>query len=555
MSINGQTSSQNVTDSDGGFSIALSPGTYTITFSAPNYSDAELKDLVVKAGETTEASTVMSNKDLVTTVDVVEKADAVGATAEAMLQERKLSAVVSDSIGREELATGTSSDAAGALEKVTGVSVVGDGFVYVRGLGERYSATQLNGAVVPTTEPEKRVVPLDLFPTGLIENIKIAKTYSPDLPAEFSGGLVQMQTIEFPTQKVFNLSIKTGFNTATTFNPFLTYPGGARRLLRLRRRARAACPSIIPRDARLFAGQFHASSSCRPSAGPSPTTGSRPPVDSARPAWTGRRSAAAPSAASASWAPSASPTSRNCRANCSAISGRAPARPIIFTDYPDYREYTEIGAPGRGVQCRHPADPEQQDSSSATPSRTTPKRSAREFAGYDGGVDNDLAGRSACATSSARCSPPAWRATTRLPAGTTACSTGSSPIRSPTRDEPDLREVFRNLLPDGRYIFAGTSTSGLRFFSNLDDQIYEPQADYSIPFFKGSISGLFKTGFRATVRRRDFEARRFLFQPQRITTLDLFLPSNQLFAPDNIRPDGFQIDRIHARHRHLQRRR
>ena len=63
----------------------------------------------------------------------------------------------------------------------------------------------------------------------------------------------------------------------------------------------------------------------------------------------------------------------------------------------------------------------------------------------------------------------------------------------------------------------------------------------AFPFFKGKVSGLFKTGVRATIRRRDFEARRFVFQPQRITTLDLYLPSNQLFAPDNIRPDGFQI--------------
>ena len=105
--------------------------------------------------------------------------------------------MVSDSIGREELNVGASSDAAGALQKVTGVSVVGGGFVYVRGLGERYNSTQLNGAAIPTTEPEKRVAPLDLFPASLIENIKIAKTYSPDLPAEFSGGVVQVTASMF----------------------------------------------------------------------------------------------------------------------------------------------------------------------------------------------------------------------------------------------------------------------------------------------------------------------------------------------------------------------
>src|SRR5262249_20399184 len=100
-----------------------------------------------------------------------------------------------------------------------------------------------------------RVVPLDLFPAGLIENIKIAKTYSPDLPAEFSGGLVQMQTIEFPAQRVFNVSMKGGFNTVTTFDRYLTYPSGGADFWGYGADARGI-PSTVPRDSRLFAGQF-----------------------------------------------------------------------------------------------------------------------------------------------------------------------------------------------------------------------------------------------------------------------------------------------------------
>src|SRR5262249_19678654 len=110
-----------------------------------------------------------------------------------------------------------------------------------------------------------------------------------------------------------------------------------------------------------------------------------------------------------------------------------------------------------------------------------------------------------------------------------------------TRDEPDLREGIRDLLPDGRYTFAASGSSRIPFFSDLTHRIYEPQVDYSVPFFRGSISGLFKMGIRTTVRRRDFGARRFLYAPQQFTTLNLFLPSNQLFGPDNIRPNGFQI--------------
>jgi hypothetical protein len=107
---------------------------------------------------------------------VVETIQATTATAESVVMERKLSPVVSDSISGEDISKSTASDAAGALEKVTGVSVVGDGYVYVRGLGERYSSTMLNNAMIPSTEPERRVVPLDLFPAALIDKVKVLKT-------------------------------------------------------------------------------------------------------------------------------------------------------------------------------------------------------------------------------------------------------------------------------------------------------------------------------------------------------------------------------------------
>ncbi len=537
IAINGQSSQNTVTDADGRFTVTISPGTYTLQISSPSHSTVDLSDVVVKAGETTEASTVMASKSLVTKVEVVERLTAVGATADALLQERKLSAVVSDSIGREELASGTSSDAAGALQKVTGVSVVGDGFVYVRGLGERYSSTQLNGALIPTTEPEKRVVPLDLFPAGLIENIKIAKTYSPDLPAEFSGGLVQMQTIEFPTQKMFDISVRTGFNTVTTFDRFLTYPGGSGDFLGFGKGSRAI-PPVIPADARVFPGQFNQqrlqefgrafSNNWEPTA-----------VESARPAldWSavgggtfGRFGIVG--AVSFSNRP-------QLQSELQRYLRQGAGSPVIFTDYPDFREYSESAKLGAVFNAAMRLTPNQKIIFRNTFTHDGEK-SAREFSGYDGGVDSNIFSqrlryieRSLVSTGvEGDHSFPKWR---------------NSLIRwqftysDSKRDEPDLREVVRGLLPDGRYTFSALGSSGIRFFSKLNDRIYEPQADYSIPFFKGAISGLFKTGVRVTVRQRDFEARRFLYSPQQFTTLNLFAPSNRLFGPDNIRPTGFQI--------------
>ncbi|MBS1876773.1 MAG: TonB-dependent receptor [Acidobacteria bacterium] len=539
IAINGSTSDSNVTDTDGRFTFALSPGTYVLRFSARGYAPVDVTGVAVKARELTEASTVLSNLSVTTTVEVVSSVGAIEATAEAMLQERKLSAVVSDGIGRDELATGVSSDAAGALQKVTGVSVVGSGFVYVRGLGERYSATQLNGALIPTTEPEKRVVPLDLFPAGLIENIKIAKTYSPDLPAEFSGGLVQLRTIEFPTQRVFNISTKTTFNTVTSFDRFLTYPGGgASDFFGFGSGARSL-PSAIPSDARLFPGQF--SKSELQSFGrafsdnwqPTAIGSMRPAVDwSAAGGGTFGRFGIV-----GAFTFSNKPQTQN---ELQRYLRQGAGSPIIFTEYPEFHEYSEEARMGVILNGAVRLTPNHKLVFLNTYTHEGEK-TAREFSGYDGGVDSYLSAerlryveRSLFSTGvegdhsfpGLRNSLVHWQFT----------------YSNSGRNEPDLREVIRNQVPDGRYIFAASGSSGLRFFTDLNDRIYEPQADYSIPFFKGGISGLFKTGVRVTVRRRDFNARRFQFSPQNFSTLNLYLPSNDLFAASNIRPDGFQIN-------------
>jgi outer membrane receptor protein involved in Fe transport len=537
VEIDGNSTSATVTDADGRFTIPLSPGSYKLRFTSANYTTVELADVAVKPGETTEASTVMSNKSAVTSVDVVERVTAVGATAEAVLQERKLSAVVSDSLGKEELTEGAASDAAGALQKVTGVSVVGGGFVYVRGLGERYSATQLNGAVVPTTEPEKRVVPLDLFPAGLIDNIKIAKSYSPDLPAEFSGGLVQLQTIEFPTQKVFNISMKTGFNTATTFSRFLTYPGDTADFFGFGAGARAI-PSIIPTDKRLFPGEFTPTQlqefgrAFSVNWDPLSDNAVRPAVDwSAVAGGTKGRFGLVGAFSFSNKPQTQSELQRYIR--------QGAGEPMIFTEYPDFREYTETARLGAIFNVAIRLNPNHKLIFRNTVTHDADK-STREFSGYDGGVDANITSqrlryvqRSLFSTgvggdhsfANLRNSLVRWQFT----------------YSDSGRDEPDLREIIRGQLPDGRNVFAASSSSGIRFFSKLDDRIYEPQGDYSIPFFKGGISGLFKTGVRVTVRRRDFSARRFVYTPIQFTTLNLFQPGNGLFAPANIRPNGFQI--------------
>jgi outer membrane receptor protein involved in Fe transport len=537
VAVDGQMDPRYVTDSDGRYTIAVAPGPHSLRFTAEGYLPVEIREVVVESGRPVEASTLMSSERVVTSIDVVEKLDAAQSTAEAMLLERKLSVVVSDSVSRQELSEGAAGTAAGALEKVTGVSVVGDGFVYVRGLGERYSATQLNGAIIPTTEPEKRVVPLDLFPTGMIESIKVAKTYSADLPAEFSGGLVQMQTMEFPSRHTFNVGIKGGFNTVTTFDRFLTYPGSAADFWGFGSGARAL-PAAIGNNRRLIQGVFPADQlqvfgrSFANIWEPTEVARQRPAADWSASGGTSFGKFGLVGGLTFSNRP-------QLRREFQRYLRMAGAQPIIFGEYPDFREYTEDARLGGVINLSYRVNPNNKLIYRNTWTHDTEK-SAREFQGLDGGTGSVINAQRLRYVERQVLSQSA-EGEHVLPSLRNSVFRWQFNFSNSRRNEPDLREVIRNVEDDGRLAFAALGSSGLRFFTDLKDRIYDPQADYSIPFYKGSVAALVKIGFRGTFRRRDFNARRFRFIPQQLSTLNLYLPSNALFAPENIRPSGFQI--------------
>ncbi|MEN9392365.1 MAG: hypothetical protein RLZZ104_708, partial [Pseudomonadota bacterium] len=107
-------------------------------------------------------------------------------------------------------------DIAGALGRVTGLSVVGNGYVYVRGLGDRYSLALLNGLPLPSPEPLRRVVPLDLFPTSLIASSLVQKSYSANFPGEFGGGVINLTTKAIPTESFLTVGGSISGNSETT---------------------------------------------------------------------------------------------------------------------------------------------------------------------------------------------------------------------------------------------------------------------------------------------------------------------------------------------------
>jgi len=143
----------------------------------------------------------------------------------SVMAERRESDGVTDVLSAEQISRAGDSDAAGALKRVTGLTLVNGQYIYVRGLGERYSSVLLNNAMVPSPDPTRRVVPLSLFPTDVIEAVVVQKTGSASLPGEFGGGTVELRTVSFPPELTANLSASIGYRQDTTFEDGLTYKG------------------------------------------------------------------------------------------------------------------------------------------------------------------------------------------------------------------------------------------------------------------------------------------------------------------------------------------
>lgn len=145
--------------------------------------------------------------------------------AESLALERQDQVVATDYLGAEQIGRVGDSTVAIALTRVPGVTLVDDKFVFVRGLGERYSSIRLNGAMVPSPDLSRNVLPLDIFPTSIVESLAIQKVPSADKPAAFGGGSVNIRTTGIPDGFLFSLEVGTGTNTESS--DVLTYNGGS----------------------------------------------------------------------------------------------------------------------------------------------------------------------------------------------------------------------------------------------------------------------------------------------------------------------------------------
>ena len=537
-----------ITNIEGSFMLdGLPSGTYTVSYESENHQAVNMEGLEVIVGEIADASTVMSLKGETTVVDVVSTVAASVATQEAMLVERKLASTVSDTISAEEIRGGTSSDASEAIEKVTGVTTMND-FVFVRGLDPRYSGTTLNNAMLASTEPERRVVPLDLFPASLIDSIKVQKTYSPDLPGEFSAGLVQVETTEFPTRPTLNVSYSIGFNSQTQGNRFLSYPGGGSDFFGIDDGTRAL-PDAIPSDRRIDRFTFsrdelqefgHAFSN----------NWERVPFDLDRPAmsWNvvagntyGKLGVVGALTFSNSLQSIFDQERNYYLPNPQAALGNANAGPPVLASEFDYDESTESVRLGGVLNISYQFTPANKIAFKNFFSRDSDD-ATRFYQGYYQDFNTDI--RNQRLRYIERTIQNSQVEGEHLFTGLNdSVLRWAMSYSKATRDEPDLRESLQIYQPrTDSFVFFDDSQSAFRMFNDLDETILNPSVDMLVPFYKGSFSGAIKFGANYSSRGRNFRSRRFRYTLRSSRGIDLTLSPNDLFSEEHIRPRGFELN-------------
>jgi TonB-dependent receptor len=213
-------------DLDGAYTIELEPGTYSILFTYIGFSDLTISDVVVTDGQITTLDVrIKETSELID--EVVITAQQARNTEAALATIKKRSSNVIDGISAASFRKTGDSDAAAAVKRVTGVSIEGGKYVYVRGLGDRYTKSILNGMDIPGLDPDRNTLQMDIFPTNIIDNIIILKSFTADLPADFTGGVVDITTKDFPEEKTASVSMGIGYNPSMHFNSdYLTYDGG-----------------------------------------------------------------------------------------------------------------------------------------------------------------------------------------------------------------------------------------------------------------------------------------------------------------------------------------
>jgi len=528
------------TDLEGRYVVNLPAGIHQLEISLPGFAARFVRVEVSQAqvGRTVSLDVTLTLAGFTEEVTVTgQSIEANAASLESQLLERRRAATITDNMGAQQMKANADSTAASALQRVTGASLVGGEYVYVRGLGERYSNTSLNGSVLPSTEPERKVVGLDMFPAGLLESVSIIKSYSADRSAEFAGGMVDIIPTRLPLGPLVNASYTVGGNSQSRGRSVLDHSAGDRDWLGLSNGSRGLPAGIPAPPNRLIRGGIFS-----PELGVSQAELERIGESLAN-EWTPSSETGRPYQGF-----SVSLGSRWDKLGLSAAVNHSykqdfqeerqnyyrtddSGRLSEFSSY-DYEVGQVTGALAFLVNAGYAVDANHRLNFQAFASNDG-VRETRTFAGFNSDAGRDL-----------RNSRLRWTEqnlqTYQVSGDHFFSGLSNSRIEwrggvgRTSRDEPDMREtLYEQIGPS--FQLADESQSGLHMWNDLQEDSWDLSVNWSTPFTGiGNLPAMIKAGPYAARRQRAFASRRFRFVPIDVVRFDLTPAPETLYSSGNI---------------------
>ncbi|MBL7805792.1 MAG: TonB-dependent receptor [Saprospiraceae bacterium] len=216
-----------ITDLDGNYVIRnVAPGVHKVSVNYPGYSTKTIEEIVVKANQVSVVDIALEEPKLETITEVVIVAKAQRESQSALTILQKTSPTIGDGISAESIRRTPDRTTGDVIRRVSGASIQDNKFAVIRGLNDRYNIALLNGAMLSSTEPDRKAFSFDLFPSAMLDNLVVVKTASADLPGEFAGGAILLNTRDIPEESFIQANVSAGVNNVTTFNPYLSAAGG-----------------------------------------------------------------------------------------------------------------------------------------------------------------------------------------------------------------------------------------------------------------------------------------------------------------------------------------
>ncbi len=544
------TNKKAVADFDGRFRLELGPGTYELRVFYQLYKAQRVQNVRVAIGKVERLDVALSAEESKQEIVIEIEADPDRASAAAQTLIRKNAAAVGDAVSAQEIARTPDRNAADAAKRVVGASVVGGRYVFVRGLGERYTNALINGTPLPSPEPDRQAVPFDLFPTSVLSDLTIVKTFTPDMPGDFAGGSVRVRTRELPEKFTLSGTFYLGLNTESTFRDRLTCRGSSTDWLGIDDGKRSL-PSTIP-DYRATRGALKPDGTLVTGA---ELTRHGQAINTSM---TTQRALALPNMSGNISIGNTHKIGKDQEIGYIAALSYGRRFQIrrdevvrTFTIDPnadnpqvtllnDYRVETGLdlvswGGYG-GVTYRYGTD--HKVSLMGLHSRSS-ENEGREIEGFneDTGTtiyDTRLRFASRALTFGQLTGEHKFRKMKD------ATLDWSMTLSSATSDDPDMREnVF---VRDGnRKVWDDGTQSGLHFFGQQSETIYGGQANWTQPLKQGDVPIRVKFGALAMRRARDFDVRRFRFLlTDRPAGFDYGISPDELFVSENIGTQALQ---------------